>query len=78
MMEKIHFYVGIDTTQESDFKSFVYMLNEDTDEKFHVELINEYDDPEGYYTYTIRGSWEAYKCFLDRADFVKSLNHYEE
>jgi hypothetical protein len=54
------------------------MLNEDTDEKFHVELINEYDDPEGYYTYTIRGSWEAYKCFLDRADFVKSLNHYEE
>lgn len=76
-MEKINFYVGILPEQDQDLKQFVYMLNEDTDEKYHVEVVKEYNDPNGYYTYVIFGTWEAYKCFLD-ARFVKSLNHYEE
>ena len=50
---------------------------EDSDQKYFVEVINEYDDPDGYYTYQLRGSWEAYKCFLGRP-FVKSLSHDEE
>ena len=42
-----------------------------------VEVMKEYDDPQGYYTYQLRGSWEAYKCFLGRP-FVRSLSHDEE
>jgi hypothetical protein len=39
--------------------------------------MGEYDDPDGYYTFHLRGSWEAYKCFQNSL-FVKSLQHDEE
>ena len=42
---------------------------------------NEYDDPEGYYTYVINGNQKAYKCFLEESsknNYIKSLTHYEE
>jgi hypothetical protein len=77
MKDKIYFYVGIIPSDEKDLKEFINDMIEDSDLKYFVEVINEYDDPDGYYTYQLRGSWEAYKCFLGRP-FVKSLSHDEE
>jgi hypothetical protein len=77
MLNKIHFYVGIIPTEEKNLKEFINNLIEDSDQKYFVEIINEYDDPNGYYTYQLRGSWEAYKCFLNRP-FIKSLSHDED
>lgn len=77
MKDKIYFYVGIIPEDGVILKEFVNNMIEDSDLKYFVEVINEYDDPDGYYTYQLRGTWEAYKCFLGRP-FVKSLSHYEE
>lgn len=77
MLNKIHFYVGIIPSEEKNLKEFINNLIEDSDQKYFVEIINEYDDPHGYYTYQLRGSWEAYKCFLNRP-FIKSLSHDED
>jgi len=77
MLNKIHFYVGIIPSEEKNLKEFINNLIEDSDQKYFVEIINEYDDPNGYYTYQLRGYWEAYKCFLNRP-FIKSLSHDED
>ena len=77
MLNKIHFYVGIIPSEEKNLKEFINNLIEDSDQKYFVEIINEYDNPNGYYTYQLRGSWEAYKCFLNRP-FIKSLSHDED
>ena len=77
MLNKIHFYVGIIPSEEKNLKEFINNLIEDSDQKYFVEIINEYDDPNGYHTYQLRGSWEAYKCFLNRP-FIKSLSHDED
>ena len=77
MLNNIHFYVGIIPSEEKNLKEFINNLIEDSDQKYFVEIINEYDDPNGYYTYQLRGSWEAYKCFLNRP-FIKSLSHDED
>lgn len=76
-MEKITFYVGILPEDKQELLSYVSLLNEDSDQKFLASIQGTFDDPHGYFEYIIKGSWECYKCFLDRA-FVKSLNHYEE
>ena len=77
MKDKISFYVGIISSEEKDLKEFINNMIEDSDQKYFVEVINEYDDTHGYYTYQLRGTWEAYKCFMNRP-FVKSLSHDEE
>lgn len=80
-MTKFSFYVGILPEDHSRLLDFVYSLNEDSDEKFHCEIMDEYDNPYGYYTFVLTGTLDAYKCFLnthDTPNFVKSLNHYEE
>jgi hypothetical protein len=77
MKNKIYFYVGIIPSDERDLKEFINNMIEDSDQKYFVEVIDQYDDPYGYYTYQIRGSWDAYKCFIDRP-FVRSLTHHEE
>jgi hypothetical protein len=77
MLNKIHFYAGIIPSDERILKEFINNLIEDSDQKYFVEIIKEYDDPDGYYTYQLRGSWDAYKCFLNR-DFIKSLSHDED
>ena len=77
MLNKIHFYAGIIPSDGKILKEFINNLIEDSDQKYFVEIIKEYDDPEGYYTYQLRGSWEAYKCFLNRP-FIKSLSHDED
>jgi len=76
--KKILFYVGINPEDQIKLKDFIgNFMEDDVDEKFHINIVNEFDDPDGYYTYLLEGSWYSYKCFSGR-DFVKSLNHYEE
>ena len=43
-----------------------------------ASIKNEYDDPHGYYTYVIDGTWEQYQLLLDENTFIKSLEHFEE
>ncbi len=77
MKNKIYFYVGIIPSDEKDLREFISNMIEDSDQKYFVEIINHYDDPDGYYTYQLRGSIEAYKCFIGRP-FVRSLSHDQE
>jgi hypothetical protein len=76
-MGKIYFYVGIIPSDEGDLKEFIHNMIEDSDQKYFVEIIKEYDDPHGYHTYQLRGTWDAYRCFMNRP-FIKSLSHDEE
>ena len=69
----ITFYVGIDPKDEHEIKSLIHMLNEDCDQKFNTFIKGEYDDPDGYYTYILKGNLEAYKCFLHKP-YVKFLS----
>jgi AAA+ ATPase superfamily predicted ATPase len=77
MKDKIYFYVGIIQSDKMDLNEFINNMIEDSDQKYFVEVMKEYKDPQGYYTYQLRGSWEAYKCFMNRP-FVKSLTHDED
>ena len=82
-MSKIQFHVGIRPEDKELFNQHVYMLNEDTDEKFHVQVHGGFDDLFGYYIMVCKGSWDAYRCFMPKlndsaAQFVKSLEHYED
>jgi hypothetical protein len=77
MKSGIDFYVGILPENRNDLLDLVGLLNEDSDKSFFVQKMREYDDPDGYYTFHLRGSWEAYKCFQNSL-FVKSLQHDEE
>ena len=73
-MSKINYFVGIDPI---DKQVFVDTFNELAKEK-DIRLIGEYDDREGYYTYSIEGDWDSYQCFLNEKRIVKSIEHYEE
>ena len=77
MKDKIYFYVGIIPEDGVILKEFINNMIEDSDQRYFVEVVNEYDDTHGYYTYQLKGTWEAYKCFMNRP-FVKSLSHDEE
>jgi hypothetical protein len=82
-MSKIQFHVGILPEDREKFNQHIYMLNEDTDEKFHVVVHGGYDDLFSYYKLVCSGTWEAYKCFMPTKNesascFVKSLEHFEE
>jgi hypothetical protein len=77
-MKKINFYVGILPEDENHFWSIIHNLNEaDTDLKFEAVVLNKFDDPDGYLSFTVFGSWDAYKCFANDT-LIKSLEHFEE
>lgn len=76
--KKIQFEVGIIPGDEMKLKDFINsLIEDDVDEKFHMRIINEFDDPDGYYTYLLEGSWDSYQCIMGQK-FVKSISHYEE
>ena len=81
-MAKVEYYVGILPEDREKFEEYVEYLNDDAhcDWKFKIEILNEFDDPNGYYTFQIKGYWDSYNKFLGLAPgcFVKSLTHYEE
>ena len=60
----INFYAGIDPVNESDFKDILSTMNGCNDNRYHVDIVGEYDDPDGYYTYMLRGGSESYNYFL--------------
>lgn len=81
MIENFNFYVGVLPKDSNKVLDLVSILNEDADPKYQVFVKNEYDDPEGYYTYVINGNQKAYRCFLEESsknNYIKSLTHYEE
>ena len=69
-MKEIEFYVGIDPKDIDQFNDFVKG-------KEYIKIKNSFDDPYGYYEFSIVGHWDAYKAFMGQP-FVRSLNHYEE
>lgn len=73
----VEFYIGIDPEDTQDFLDFCEFLNEQPDPINHVTVINEFDNTEGYYTYSIHGTWAAYNKF-NQCRFVKSIEHFEE
>jgi hypothetical protein len=76
-MKKITYYVGILPSDQPRFHDFVNSLNEDSDQMYNVKIAGEFDAD--YYTFTVLGTWESYRCFLDCCNsFVKSLEHFEE
>ena len=77
MKDRIDFYVGIIPRDKHKLDELIFTLNEDSDQKYFIENKNSFDDPDGYFTYILTGTWDAYKCFLNQP-FIKSLNHYEE
>jgi hypothetical protein len=81
-MAKVEYYVGILPEDREKFEEYVDYLNDDAhcDWKFKVEILNEFDDPNGYYTFQIQGHWDSYMKFAQLApgSFMKSLAHYEE
>jgi hypothetical protein len=82
-MAKVEYYVGILPEDFNKFEEYVEYLNDDAhcDWKFKVDVLNEFDDPDGYYTFQIRGYWDSYNKFLEQSKnngFVRSLTHYEE
>jgi hypothetical protein len=76
-MKKITYYVGVLPEHQSRFHDFVSSLNEDSDSMYNVKIVGEFDAD--YYTFSVRGTWESYKCFAVCCNsFVKSLEHFEE
>jgi hypothetical protein len=77
-MKKINFYVGIWPISEHHFWDTIHNLNEgDSDTKFEAVVVSKFDNPDGYLTFTVRGTWDAYNCFLNDP-YVKSIEHFEE
>jgi len=75
MEKKFNFEIGFIPEDRHQIDEFIHELNEDSDPVYFVKKIREYDDPDGYYTYSLIGSEEAYKCFMGY-ERIKSLNHY--
>jgi hypothetical protein len=72
--DSIEFYVGILLEDDRRFDNFIKYLRS---RGIESTIVNHYDDPDGYYTYVIRGTRESYNQFQDFG-IVKSLTHYEE
>lgn len=76
---RIDYYIGIIPEDADRFKSFVEDLNSSLNDDLHIEIKSEYDDPYGYYTYVIKGTWSSYRAFLNKTnEFIKSVEHFEE
>ena len=69
MKSKIEFFIGVIPEDKSKFLDFA--------EKIKLDIKDEYDDPYGYYTYVIDGTWEEYELVSKEKGFVKSLEHFE-
>lgn len=66
---KIQFFVGILPTDRDKLISDI--------NKFGWIKENEYDDPDGYYMFVMRGSWDDYNV-MNKLDYKKSIEHFEE
>lgn len=79
--QKINYYVGIALDDREQFEKFLKNLNSQGDWHLDCKIIEEFDDPESYYTFVIEGHWPSYIEFSNNAKskgFVKSLYHFED
>lgn len=77
-MELIEFYVGINPKDETEFYNFINTLRE---QLYNIDIVGEFDNSDGYYTYEIKSTWEVYTMFLEYTrndELIKSLEHFEE
>lgn len=65
----MEFYVGILPEDRQKLLDFIESLKSD------IKIKNEFDDPEGYYSFTLEGNVDVYDYFVGK-DFVKSLEHF--
>ena len=72
--DSIEFFVGILVEDDRKLDNFIKYLR---GSGIPSVIIDHYDDPEGYYTYVMHGTWETYKQFQD-FNIVKSLTHNYE
>lgn len=63
------FYVGVLPEDKQKLLDFIEGLKSD------IKIKSEFDDPDGYYSFTLEGSVDAYDYFVGK-DFVKSLEHF--
>ncbi len=76
-MNKVIYYVGIVPEDTHLLMDFISLLNEQPNENLHIKIESEFDDPDGYYSYTIKGTFDSYQRF-SKTGFIKSLEHFEE
>jgi len=73
---KITFYIGVNHEDRDKFMTLYNQLNESA--LYRMIISGQYDNPRGYHTYIIRGTWSTYKKFLDGPGFIKSVEHFED
>lgn len=66
---KVQFFVGILPSDREQLLSDIT--------KFGWTMENEYDDPGGYYTFVMRGTWAQYDA-MKNLSYIKSIEHFEE
>jgi hypothetical protein len=71
----INFFVGILPEAKAELLKFIEEYNKKTSNL--ITIGKDWNDPYGYYTYSLFGDWEAYEAFMGKS-FVKSLEHFEE
>lgn len=73
-MNTITFYIGILPKDRVEFFNLFKSFNESNE----MSILDEYNDPYGYYTFVIHGTWEDYNKFLHGPAIFKSVEHFEE
>jgi hypothetical protein len=63
------FYVGVLPEDRQKLLDFIEELKSD------IKIKGEFDDPHGYYSFTLEGSINTYDYFIGK-DFIKSLEHF--
>ena len=75
-MKHITYYVKILLEDTVRFWEYVYNLNEDTDQRYHVVVIDVWRS-DRHLTFSITGTRDSYECFLSNKTFVESVDIYE-
>ena len=63
----IEYFVGILPEDRQKLLDFIQDLD--------IKIKGEFDDPGGYYSFTLEGEMNTYDKFIGK-DFVKSLEHF--
>ena len=77
-MRIVDFYVGVLPEDRQRFVDFTHILSEsDVDHRYKIYIKGEYNNPNGYFTFSVRGTWADYRLTSGQ-DFVKSIEHFED
>ena len=67
----VEYYVGVLPEDKQKLLNFIKELNAG------IEVRGEFDDPDGYYSFTLVGDVSTYDMFMG-VDFIKSLENFWE